>query len=110
MKALSGRTKAFNSSFCPYSIKEWCSLREEIGNIVSVNKFRKIILSFIRTKEDSVFAIHDTKVLKLLTRLRLNFSRLNMNIYLDMVLGIQLILCGKRNNTSLSFALQAVFY
>ena len=77
MKTLSGRTKAFNSSFCPYSIKEWCSLREEIGNIVSVNKFRKIILSFIRNKENSVFAIHDTKVLKLLTRLRLNFSRLN---------------------------------
>ena len=77
MKALSGRTKAFNSSLCPYSIKEWCSLREEIRNIVSVNKFRKIILCFIRNKENSVFAVHDTKVLKLLTRLRLNFSRLN---------------------------------
>ena len=38
MKTLSGRTKAFNSSFYPYSIKEWCAISEEIRNIVSVNK------------------------------------------------------------------------
>ena len=40
-------------------------------------KFREIILSLIRPKENSVFAIHDTKGLKLLTRRRLNFSHLN---------------------------------
>ena len=45
--------------------------------MVSVNKFKEIILSLIRPKENSVFAIHDTKGLKLLTRLRLNFSHLN---------------------------------
>ena len=44
---------------------------------MSLNKFKKIILSFIRTSENSVFAIHDTKGLKLLTCLRLNFSHLN---------------------------------
>ena len=77
MKTLSGRTKDFNSSFYPYSIKEWCALSEEIGNVVSVNKFKETILSFIRPKENSVFAIHDTKGLKLLTRLSLNFSHLN---------------------------------
>ena len=38
-------------------------------------KFREIILTFIRPKENSVFAVHDTKGLKLLTRL--NFSHLN---------------------------------
>ena len=27
MKTLSGRSKAFNSSFYTYSIKQWCSLR-----------------------------------------------------------------------------------
>ena len=68
MKTLSGRTKAFNSSFYPYSIKEWCALSEKIRNILSVNKFKEIILSFIRPKENSVFAIHDTKGIKLLTR------------------------------------------
>ena len=65
MKTLSGRTNAFNSPFYPYSIKEWCALSEEIRNVV--NKF-EIILCFIRPKENSVFAIHDTKGLKLFTR------------------------------------------
>ena len=39
MKNFPGRTKAFNSSFYRYSIKEWCALSEQIRNIVSVNKF-----------------------------------------------------------------------
>ena len=77
MKTLSRRTKAFNSSFHLYSIKEWCALTEEIRSIVSINEFKEIILRFIRPKENFVFAIHDTKGLKLLTRLRLNFSHLN---------------------------------
>ena len=45
IKALSGRTKAFNSSFYPYSIKQWCALSEEIRNIVPVNKFKKTFLN-----------------------------------------------------------------
>ena len=40
-------------------------------------EIREIILSFIGPKENSVFAIHDTKGLTLLTRLRFNFSHLN---------------------------------
>ena len=66
--------RALNLSFYPYSIKEWCALSEEIRNIVSVNKFKETIISFIRPKENSVFAIHDTKGFKLLTHIRLNFS------------------------------------
>ena len=90
--SLSGRTKAFNSSFYPYSIKEWCALSEEIRNIVSVNKFKLTIPSFITPNENSVFAIHDIKGLKLLTRLRLDLA-ISMNINLDMALKIQLIRC-----------------
>ena len=52
-------------------------LEKKVWNIVSENKFREIILSFIRSKENSDFAIHESKSLKLLTRLRLNFSHLN---------------------------------
>ena len=37
----------------------------------------KTILDFIRPKENSIYAIHDISGLKLLTRLRLNFSHLN---------------------------------
>ena len=46
--SLSGRTKAFNSSFYPYSIKQWCALSEEIRNTVSVNKFKETIIPFLQ--------------------------------------------------------------
>ena len=40
-------------------------------------KFGEIILSFIRPKVNSVFAIHDTKALKLLIRRRLKVTHLS---------------------------------
>ena len=76
-KSFSARTKNFETSFYPYCLKEWSNLSEEICNIVSLNKFKKTILNFIRPKENSVFAIHVTNGIKLLTRLRLNFTHLN---------------------------------
>ena len=53
------------------------ALSEQIRNIAAANKFREIILSFIRQKQNSAFAIDDTKVLKLLICLRPNFRHLN---------------------------------
>ena len=50
-KLLPGRTKALNSSFYPYSIKEWCALSEEIRNMVLVNKFKKIISVLLDLKK-----------------------------------------------------------
>ena len=85
MKTLSGRTKAFNS-------KEWCAVSEEIRNVVSLNKIREMIRSFIRPKENSIFVIHDTKVLKLLTHLRLKFNHLNEHKFKH-GLRDQLIVC-----------------
>ena len=71
MKTLSGRTEAFNSSIYLYWIKEWRTLREEIRNIVSVNKFKVIIQRELR------FCNTWHQRSKLLTRLRLNFGHLN---------------------------------
>ena len=45
-----------------------------IRHIVSVNKIKETILSFIGPNDNSVYAIRDTKGLKLLKRLRLNFK------------------------------------
>ena len=52
-------------------------LTDEIRSIESSKQFKKTILDFIRPKEDSVYTTHDISGLKLLTRLRLNFSHLN---------------------------------
>ena len=111
-KTLSGRTKAFNSSFYPYSVKQWCALSKEIRNIISGNKFKETIISFIRPKENSVFAIHDTKGLKRLTWLRLNFSHLSehkfRNDFRDTV--DPMCKCGVETETTLDFLLRCRLY
>ena len=91
---------------------EWCALSEEVRNIVSVSKFKEIFLSFIRPKQNSVFAIHDTKGPKLLKRLRLNFSHLNehksrhgFNNTVD-----PMCKCGLETKTTLHFLLRCRLY
>ena len=50
---------------------------DKTRNIRSINKFKVTILNFIRPKGNSVFDIHDTNRIKLMSRLRLNFCHLN---------------------------------
>ena len=71
------RTKVFENYFFPCCIKEWLKLGDEIRSIESSKQFKKTILDFIRSKENSIYAIHNILGLKLLTRLRLNFSHLS---------------------------------
>ena len=71
------RTESFKSTFFPYCINEWNKLNKNIKNAESINKFKSLILGFIKVKENSIFGIHDPVGIKLLTRLRLNFSHLN---------------------------------
>ena len=85
---------------------------EKIRNIVSVNEFKEIMLSFIRPKENFVFAIRDTKGLKLLTRLRLNFSHLNEHKFRH---GFKdtvdpMCKCGLETETILHFLLSCRVY
>ena len=61
----------------PYCINEWLKLSDESRSIESSKQFKKTIVDFIMPKENSMYAIHDISGLKLLTRLRLNFSHLN---------------------------------
>ena len=68
IKLIPARTS--ENSFFPYYIKEWRKLNHKIRNIKSINKFKVTILNFIRPKENSVFDIHDTNEIKLLSRLR----------------------------------------
>ena len=77
IKPIPARTKVFENSFFPYCIKEWSKLNNKIRNIESINKFKVAILNFITPKRNSVFDIHDTNGIKLLSRLWLNSSNLN---------------------------------
>ena len=77
IKPIPARTKVFENSFFPYCIKEWSKLNDEIKNINYSDKLKVTNLNFIRPKGNSVFDIHDINGIKLLSRLRLNFSHLN---------------------------------
>ena len=77
IKPIHARIKVIENSFFPYCIKEWSNLNDKIRSIESINKFKVTILNFIRPKGNLVFDIHDTNGIKLLSRLRLNFSHLN---------------------------------
>ena len=80
--------------------------------LASVNKFKETIISFIRPKENSVFAIHDTKGLKLLTRRRLNFSHLNEHKFRHDFKDTNdpMCKCGVETETTFHFLLRCRLY
>ena len=69
------RTKFFKTCF-PYCINEWSNLTVEIRNSKSVSAFKKLI-KCKKEQKTSIFSIYDPLGVKLLTRLRLQFSHLN---------------------------------
>ena len=69
------RTKSFKNTFFPYCINEWNNLTVKIRNSKSVSAFKKLIKC--EKKENSLFSIYDPLGVKLLTRLRVQFSNLN---------------------------------
>ena len=70
------RRNFFKDSFFPAAITEWNNLDINIRNSSSINVFKKELLKFIRPEPDFTYNIHDTKGLKLLTRLQLGLSHL----------------------------------
>ena len=70
------RTTAFQNSFFPYCVDQWNQLSSDIRNNTSYSAFRNAIFKQIRPLENSIFNIHDPFGIKLLTRLRLDFSHL----------------------------------
>ena len=77
IKPIPARTKVFENLFFPYCINKWSKLNDKIRNKKSINKFKVTTLNFCKPKGNSVFDIHDTNGVKLLSRLMLNFSHLN---------------------------------
>ena len=69
------RTYSFKKSFFPYCINEWNNLTVKIRSAKSINIFKKSIIK--EKKENSLFGAYDPLGVKLLTRLRLQFSHLN---------------------------------
>ena len=80
VKLTASRAVNFNSSFFPLCSQEWNNLSDDIKSLPSPISFKKALLSFVKTSENSVFAIHDNNDIKLITRLKLNCSHLNLGV------------------------------
>ena len=99
---LSGtRHNFFQNSYFPSTIKEWNRLD------IDISIFKKRILSFMRPLPNKVLNSHNPQGLKLLTRLRLDFSHLRYHklkhIFLDTINPI--CSCGSAIATTLHFFL-----
>ena len=112
MKTFKGRTKAFKSSLFPYCAKEWGNLSEELRNIDSIKTFKLSILDFVRSRENAVFAFHDINGLKLLTRLRSNFTYLNEHKFRHNFNDTinPMCSCGKESERTLHYLLRYDIY
>ena len=71
------RTDYFKNSFFLSILSDWFKLDVTIRNSESIAIFESRLLSFIRPVPSNVYNIFDPIGLKLLTRFRLGFSRLN---------------------------------
>ena len=94
--------------FFPRCFQEWNNFSDDIKSLPSPISFKEALLSFVKTFENSVFAIHENNGIKLLTRLRLNFSHLNehklRHNFLDTLNPV--CSCGSEPETTAHFLLR----
>ena len=73
------RTETFSNPFLRQAIREWNKLETSICKAPSYSVFRKALLDFIRRTANNTLGTNDVSSLKLLTRLRVNFSHLRVH-------------------------------
>ena len=77
----STRTARYKNSFFPFCIFEWNKLDKETKSLPTMLQFQKHILNYIRPTRHFVFGIRDNFGVKLLTKLRVEFSDLRDHRY-----------------------------
>ena len=73
---VSFKSDYFKNSFIPNFIYEWNKLGPHIRSFASYSLFRNTLLKFIRPAQKKTLNINDSVGVKLLPRLRLDFSHL----------------------------------
>ena len=71
------RTVRFSNTYFQNTLFEWNSLDSEIQNSTSIAQFKQKLLSIIKPVKKPTYRISDILGIRLLTRLRLQFSALN---------------------------------
>ena len=71
------RTKCYFNSYFYNTLYEWNQLERAVQNSPSIAVFKSNLLQMIRPVKNPVYNIYDIPGVKLLTRLRVNFSSMN---------------------------------
>ena len=71
------RIVRFSNTCFRNTLFEWNSLDSEIQNATTIAQFKKKLLSIIRPIKNSTYRVSDIPGIRLLTRLRLQYSALN---------------------------------
>ena len=87
----------FKNTFLPYCVWELNKLDRSITKSASISIFKYCLLKFIRPKGHSIYNIFDPTGLKLLTRLRVNFSHQREHIFRHNFLDTINHLCSCNN-------------
>ena len=77
LQEFSCRTESFKHTFFPFCVREWNKLNNTIRDAESVKQFKSMLKNFFSLNQRSLFSIHDPVGVKMLTRLRLQFSYLD---------------------------------
>ena len=72
-----GRTIPYSNSYFQNTISEWNLLDNKVRNSPSISQFKKNLLAIIRPSKNPTYNIRDILGIKLLTKLRVEFSALN---------------------------------
>ena len=112
LQEFSCRTESFKHSFFPFCVREWNKLDNTIRDAVPINQFKSMLKNFFSLNQRSLFSIHDPVGVKLLTRLRLQFSHLNehkfRHNFKDCV--SPMCDCGAETETTSHFFLRCQFF
>ena len=92
----------FKNSFFPTTIKEWNNLDPHIRKSKSISIFKINILKFIRPKPKNIYYCHNSKEIRLLTRLLLGLSHLREHKFKHIFHDCLNLLCFCSNETETS--------
>ena len=110
LRPFSSRTISFKNTFFLYCVNEWKNLKADVRNAKSLNIFKKLIIS--EKKGNLLFSVYDPLGVKLLQRLRLDFSHLNEHKFRYGFKGTLNLLCtcGAEVETAEHFLLHCQLY
>ena len=97
--AIHAKHNCFKNSFFPSTMLEWNNLDCKIRNSGSLPIFQKYLLNFVRPCVNSIFNIHNSYGIKLLTRLRLGLSHFRDHKFRQCFQNTLNPLCDSGNDT-----------